>query len=250
MFLLLALVFSGGFIFLGVGSGSSGLDTFFSDVFRGGGKSGPSVSNAQKEVAKHPASAKAYRDLATAYQRNNRTVDAIGALQRYSSLKPKDAAALGELAGLQLSQATSVAQQTAALQAQQAEATVGSAFGASSTSKLGKALGTDPISSAVSSGYTTQANDLYSRQQAAYADALSSYQKLAKLQPEQPTIQFQLAQAAESAGQTPVAVAAYKRYIKLDPQSSIAPQVKARIAQLQPPPAKKKAAGVAKGGKG
>jgi tetratricopeptide (TPR) repeat protein len=246
----LAVVFAGGFVFLGVGSGSSGLNTFFSDVFRGGGSSGPSVSKAEKEVAKHPSSATAYRDLATAYQRDNRTADAIGALQRYTSLKPKDAAALGELAGLQLSQASTVAQQTAALQAQQAEATAGSTFGPSTTSKLGKALGTDPISSAVSSGYSSQASSLYSQQQTAYASALSSYQQLAKLQPEQPTIQFQLAQAAESAGQTTVAVAAYKRYLKLDPQSSIAPQVKARIVQLQPPPPKTKAAGVTKSGKG
>jgi regulator of sirC expression with transglutaminase-like and TPR domain len=250
VFVLLALVFAGGFVFLGVGSGSSGLDTFFRDVFRGGGSSGPSVSKAEKEVAKHPTSPKGYRDLATAYQRNNRTADAIGALQRYTSLRPKDATVLGELAGLQLSQATSTAQETSALQAQQAEAMAGSTFGPSSSSKLGKALGADPISSSVSSSYTSQANSLYSRQQAAYADALRSYEQLARLQPDQPTIQFQLAQAAESARQIPIAVAAYKRYIKLDPQSSIVPQVKARIAQLQPPPKKKQAAGVAKGGKG
>jgi tetratricopeptide (TPR) repeat protein len=252
VFLLLAVVFAGGFVFLGVGSGSSGLDTFFSDVFRGGGSSGPSASKAEKEVAKHPSSAKAYRDLATAYQRSNRTQDAIGALQRYTALRPKDAAALGELAGLQLSQATSVSQQAAALQAQQAEATSGTVFGPSSTSTIGKALGTDPISGAVSSGLTSQANAIYSQRQTAYTDALGSYGKLAKLQPDQPTIQFQLAQAAEAAGQAPIAVSAYKRYIKLDPQSSIAPQVRLRIAQLQPPaPAKKKkAGGVTSGGKG
>jgi tetratricopeptide (TPR) repeat protein len=253
VFLLLAIVFAGGFVFLGVGSGNSGLDTFFSDVFRGGGKSGPSVSKAQKEVADNPSSAKAYRDLATAYQQDNRTQEAIGALQRYTSLRPKDAAALGELAGLQLSQASTLSQQAALLQAQQAEATGGATFGPSSTSTLGKALGTDPISGAVSSGLTTQANTIYSQQQTAYTDAVTSYKALGKLRPDQPTIQFQLAQAAEAAGQVPVAVAAYKQYIKLDPQSSIVPQVRLRIAQLQPPPPakkKKKAAGVSSGGKG
>src|ERR671936_1598388 len=103
VFVFLAFVFAGSFVVYGVGSGSTGIGDLlrgnFGGIFGGGGSSGtPSISKAQKEVQKNPKSAKAYRDLATAYERGNQDLGAIGALESYLRLRPKDVGALRELA--------------------------------------------------------------------------------------------------------------------------------------------------------
>src|SRR5919201_4127234 len=103
VFVFLAFVFAGSFVVYGVGSGSTGIGDLlrgnFGGIFGGGNSSGtPSISKAQKEVAKNPKSAKAYRDLARAYEEKNQDLGAIGALESYLRLRPKDAGALRELA--------------------------------------------------------------------------------------------------------------------------------------------------------
>src|SRR5215467_7119877 len=109
MFLFLALVFALGFVGFGVGAGGVG----FGDILKGSGGSGvPSVSGAQKRVDENPNDAQAYRDLATAYEAKNDTTNAVGALENYTRLKPRNVDALRELAGLYLRQASD-AQQSA-----------------------------------------------------------------------------------------------------------------------------------------
>src|SRR5947199_9082929 len=67
VYVILAVLFAATFAFLGVGSGSSGLDQLFSglNIFH---HSGTSVSSAQKDIAKHPSDPAGYRKLATAYE--------------------------------------------------------------------------------------------------------------------------------------------------------------------------------------
>src|SRR5712691_6632542 len=108
MFVALAIVFSISFVAFGVGSGSTGIG----DLFKGGipffgssSSGGSSISKLQKAVAKHPQQAQGFKDLATALETKNRNDEAIAALERYTRLKPKDGAALSELAGLYLKQA-------------------------------------------------------------------------------------------------------------------------------------------------
>jgi cytochrome c-type biogenesis protein CcmH/NrfG len=71
----------------------------------------------------------------------------------------------------------------------------------------------------------------------AYNGAISSYKALVKLQPANANAQFQLAQAAQTAGDTTTAVAAYKAFLKLNPGSSTAAQIRQLIKQLAPAPA-------------
>jgi Flp pilus assembly protein TadD len=236
-YVLLAVVFAGTFAFLGVGSGNSGLDQLFNNIFHGG-SGGTSISKAQKEIAKHPRDAKGYRDLASAYEAKGQTDNAISALEQYTALKPKDETALADLAGLQGSQATDLSKQYQTISQQQQDTQVGQTFGPSSNSTLGKALGTDPLTSAVQTSVSNQSSTVYGQLQAAYAGELATYQKLEKLRPNDSSTVLQVAQTAEQAQNTTVAVAAYKRYLKLEPGSPYAAQVKARIKQLQPPPAK------------
>ena len=119
VFLALAIVFGAGFVFFGVGSGSTGIGDLFRGDFGGifgGGGSSTSIGHLEKEVAKHPNSADAWRKLATAYERKSRNDDAIGALTRYTTLRPNDANADQELAGLYLTQAQGFYDQAQAIQ--------------------------------------------------------------------------------------------------------------------------------------
>jgi predicted TPR repeat methyltransferase len=75
-------------------------------------------------------------------------------------------------------------------------------------------------------------NTLVQDVQLAYSNAVSSYQKVANLEPSNANAWFQLAQAAQTANDNPTAVTAYKRYLKLNPDSSTAPQVRQLIKQL------------------
>jgi tetratricopeptide (TPR) repeat protein len=239
MYLILAILFAVTFAFLGVGSGAnSGLDQLFSglNIF---GHGGSSVSKALKEVQKSPTDPKGFRDLATAYEAKGDSANAISALQQYTTLKPKDVAVWSELGGLQLSQAqTYVAQYQAAAQTQQL-ASPDQGFRPAS-GKLATALGTDPIEQAAATNANTATSDLYQKATLAYSGAISSYKTLVKLQPGNANAQFQLAQAAQTSGDTPTAIAAYKAFVKLNPNSSTAAQVRQLIKQLEP--AKKAAA--------
>jgi tetratricopeptide (TPR) repeat protein len=238
VFLLLAVLFAVTFAFLGVGSGSQGLDQLFNNINIFGGHHGPSVSSAQKEIQKHPTSAKGYRDLATAFEAKGDTAQAITALQQYTGMKPKDAAAWSELAGLQSTQAQSYLNdyQNAyiALQA----ATPSQSF-VPTTGKLASAF-SNPIENAQRSSVQGAVTDLQQKVGLAYNGAVGSWQHVTGLQPKNLNAWFQLAQAAQTAGNTTAAVSAYRRYLKLNPSSTSAPQIRAIIKQLSPAAPKKK----------
>src|SRR5947208_13647501 len=68
IYVLLAVLFAITFAFLGVGSGSSGLDQLFNNINIFGGGHGKSVSSAQKEIQKRPSDSKGYRHVASAYE--------------------------------------------------------------------------------------------------------------------------------------------------------------------------------------
>ncbi|HXY79923.1 MAG TPA: hypothetical protein VEH55_01020 [Gaiellaceae bacterium] len=235
-YVILAVLFAVTFAFLGVGSGSSGLDQLFSglNIFGGGG--GTSVSNALKETQKNPTDPKGFRDLATAYEAKGDTANSILALQEYTALKPKDAKAWNELAGLELVQAQNLT--TEYQNAYAAEQLAAPSVAFLPTGKLGTALGSDPIEQAAATTANTATSDLGQKVGLAYGAEVLAYQKVAKLQPNNSNAQFQLAQAAQTAGQSTVAVAAYKKFLKLNPTSSSAAQIKALIKQLSPAPAK------------
>lgn len=243
IYVLLAVLFAVTFAFLGVGSGSGGggLDQLFNNINIFGRGGGPSVSKAQKAVAKAPNDPKGYRDLATAYEAKGDTNGAISALQQYTNIKQKDAKAWSELAGLETSQAQNyLTDYQNAYQVLQLAAPSQSFL---PTGTLATALGTNPIETAQRDSVQTSVNDLQQRVQLAYNGAVSSWQKVAALQPKNADAWFQLAQAAQTSGDRATAVGAYKKYLVLNPTSSSAAQIRQLITQLQPPsvaPPKKK----------
>jgi len=233
VFVFLAVVFAGGFVVFGVGSSNLGLGDILNN--NGGGGSGqPSVSKALKETQKDPKSPKAWRDLANAYDTNGEVDAAISAWTTYTTLRPKDVTAYDSLASDYQQQFTSQTNDAAALQAA-AQNTQSTNFGPPSNSPLGRALGSlpDPIS--------TQADDAA---QQAFSNALQvrsataqkleqTYQQIVKLRkPAEPSDSFLLAQAAQNAGDSATAIAAYKRFVQLAPDDPNASYAKQQIKSL------------------
>jgi tetratricopeptide (TPR) repeat protein len=236
----LAIAFVLGFVLLGVGSGSTGVSDVLQNMFSFGSGGGTSVSSLQKKTASNPNDANAWRDLATALEQKSRTQEAVNALQRYTALRPKDQSAYEELAGQYSSLANTYATDyTNAQAAASTQAPPDATFAPPSTTPLGKAFGDpaalkDPISTAVQSQSSSQQSAAYTKYQEAQKNAEQTYQKLAALTPKDATIQIQLGQAAQSAGDTAVAIAAYKQFLKLAPTDPLAPQVKQALKALQP----------------
>jgi tetratricopeptide (TPR) repeat protein len=208
-YLVLAVLFAITFAFLGVGSGNNGgLDQLFQGLNIFSSSSNP-VSKAQKEIKDHPNSAKGLRDLATAYEGKGDSVNAISALQQYTTQKPKDAAAWSELGGLQLSQAQ--AYQSAYQAATQARQLAAPSASFLPTGKLGQGIGANPVEQAAASQVDASVQTLQQQTQLAYTNSVASFQKAATLRPADSNAWFQLAQTAQTSGDTVTAVKGYKR---------------------------------------
>jgi tetratricopeptide (TPR) repeat protein len=233
-YLVLAVLFAITFAFLGVGSGTNGgLDQLFSGLNIFSSSSNP-VSKAQKEIKDHPTAAKGYRDLTTAYEGKGDTVNAITALQQYTTYKPKAAAAFSELGGLQMGQAQ--AYRTAYEAATQARQLAAPSASFLPTGKLGQGIGSSPIEQAAASQVDASVQTLQQQTQLAYTNSVASYQKAATLQPNEPNAWFALGQSAQTSGDVTTALKAYKHYLKLSPNSTSAAQIRQLIKSLSPTP--------------
>lgn len=225
IYAFLAVIFAATFAGVGVGSGNGGgLDQLYSGLFGGGGNS---VSKAKDEIAKHPA--KGYRDLATAYETNGDNASAITALQSYLALKKNDADVWGELGGLQLTQAQTYLTQYQAVQQSAQLADPSAAFLPGGT--LAQAVGTNAAYQNAAQQASSQSSALYQQVTTSLSSAVTSYQKVTKIRPRSTTAWEELATAATNAGNSTVALGAWKTVLKLDPHSpqraSIEKQIKA-----------------------
>jgi len=236
---MLAVAFVLGFVLLGVGSGSTGVSDVLQNAFNFGSSSSTSISSLQKKTTKNPSNAQAWRDLATALEGKERTQEAVDALQRYTALRPQDQTALQELATQYSTLANNYATDYSNAQAQAtAQASPGAVFAPPSTTPFGKAFADpnalqDPIAAAVQSLSSTAQSSAFSSYQQAQKNAETTYQKLVTLSPNDATIQIQLGQAAQAANDTPTAIAAYKKFLKLAPSDPLSPQVKQALKSLQ-----------------
>jgi tetratricopeptide (TPR) repeat protein len=232
MFVFLAVALGGGFVLFGVGAGGTGVG----DILRGGGsRSGvPSISSATKKTQEHPKDVQAWRDLSTALQTDGKTDEAITAQQKVVLLAPKDTDALRELAGLYLAQASAKQRQAQDEQNRVAlTAAAGQNLPGLLVDKSGAPLVEDKISSVVGGQSSTKVQELAALVQAAAAQAVDAYKKIVKLQPSDPNVQLELAQAAQQTGDAASAIAAYKAFLKLAPDDPSAAIVKSQLKQLQ-----------------
>ena len=232
-FVFLILVFGGGFIFLGVGSGGLDLGQLLRDAFGNKGPSTGSVSKAQQAVQERPFNALARRNLANVLEKKGRVDEAIVAWQGYIKLRPKDTVALRHLGQLELGQADRYLQQAQLAALAQQEAGAGSVFAPSSGSKFGQSLGQNPIASAVSTKANAQLQQASLKYQAAANQAVVSYQQIVKITPRDQQALLALAQAADTVRKPAVAISAYKRVLALGLDEATAAQIRQRIKTLQ-----------------
>ena len=229
MFVLLALFFGVGFVAFGVGAGGTGIGDIFRNHQTGGG--GPSVNKALEATQKQPNNPKAWLELANVYRTKTETDEAIAAQIRYTELAPKDPNGFRTLASDYFDQA-----RQRAIEAQNSQI---SAVYSGSISPAGegptlnnKPLFTDPLGGVSPNNASSAYAVAVQAQSAALQNAVSAYQKVAALTPNDPNVQAELGSNALQAGNTTVAIQAFKRYLKLAPDSSDAPLIRRQLKQL------------------
>jgi len=230
MFLFLALAFGLGFVGFGVGAGGVGVGDVFRDA--AGGSGVPSISDSEQKVLDNPKDAQAFKDLATAYQAEGDIDQAVEAMTSYIALKPKDTDALRELAALYLQKA-STAQERAQIYQVRSDYLAPGKVRDTIFQLGGSPLSPDPITNAVSTSYEREISAAASEIQGASAQAVEAYRKITEIQPTDPTVQLELAQAAQSANDTATVIAAYEAFLKLAPDDPTAPEVRKILKQYK-----------------
>ena len=230
VFVFLALVFALGFVFFGVGSGSTGIGDLLKgnfNLFGGGGGTSSSVKKAVKATQEHPKDPEAWNDLATAYQTEGKLDDANRAREQLLKLRPKDIDALQQVAGYYENRAAVKQAEAQRLQSQ-APLDYGTIVGIPQTSQVGQLLGQDQVTQQLSQ----KANAAFAEASTALRKDESLLKRIVKIQSDDPNLQFRLAQIADYLGDTAVAIAAYKQVVKLAPNDPTATQAKQRLALL------------------
>lgn len=225
MFVFLALVFGLGFVGFGVGAGGIGIGDVFRDS--SGGASGASVSSAREETEKNPQDPQAWRDLSTALQTEGETTEAIAALERAVDLAPKDVSLLRELSAVYIAQG--IEKSRVAQEAQASAALIGGAGIPGGLTSNGQPVAVDKVAEARTGLINVEASAAAGEAQTAYGAAVTTYKKIAKLQPGDPNVQLELAQTAQSAGDTTTALAAYERFLELAPDDPSAAIVRQQL---------------------
>jgi tetratricopeptide (TPR) repeat protein len=231
VFVFLAFVFAAGFVFFGVGSGSTGLGDLLRGNFNifgsGGSTTSTAVKNALKRTQAHPKDPEAWRALATAYSGDGKLDQANKANEHLLKLRPNDTSTLQSVAGFYETRAQNKANEASALQAG-LPASIGTILGLSQTSQLGQALSNDPTTTQLQQ----KINAAITAENSALQKDTATYKRLAKLQPDDVNTQFHYAQLADLTGDAPSAVKAYQRVVRLAPKDPAAQQARQRIAAL------------------
>ena len=200
----------------------------------GGGTSGPSVSDAQKKIDK--GNLAAYKELADAYRQDGKLDQAVAAGDQYLKVRPKDYDYMRTVAGDYEGQASRLRDQAAAIQDQVTSSTGGTTFAPPGNTLLGRALQPGKIDSELTTAANQKLTELYSGLQTSFSHATRLYQRLAVHSPNDVLLQLLLANAAYQSRNNPVALKAYRRIIKLAPDSQEAAQARQQIQFMKSQP--------------
>jgi tetratricopeptide (TPR) repeat protein len=233
VYVLLAVIFAGGFVFLGVGSGSGGIGDLLQGNFFGGGGSSTSsqISDKQKAIQQHPRDVNLYLDLAGLYQTDNKESQALAALQNAQKVAPRNVDLMNRIAGIYSAQAAREADRYNTLLTAYGQ-NAASPPGVDTSTELGQAITSDPYTQ----GLQRQLNEAYTKVTGSYTKAESVYRQAAtaaKGTSGEPTALLQWASAATSANDVNGAITAYERFLKVAPDDTNAPTVRQTLAQLK-----------------
>ena len=228
MFVFLALVFGLGFVGFGVGAGGVGVG----DIFRGSSSGVQSVSDARGETEDRPRDPEAWRDLATALETEGDTAEAVVALDTAVELAPRDASSLRRLAGLRLALASERQQDAQLLQIAAVYRAPSQVFpGLVGTG--GQPIAQDPLATAIVGTVSRRVTTALQDAGFQATQAVDAYRRLVALQPDDPNVQLELAQAAQQTGDSATAIGAYERFLKLAPDDPSAAIVREQLKQLR-----------------
>ena len=233
VYVLLAVIFAGGFVFLGVGSGSGGIGDLLQGNFFGNGGSSTSsqISDKQKAIRQHPRAVNLYLDLAGLYQTDNKESQALAALQNAQKVAPRNVDLMNRIAGIYSAQAAREADRYNTLLTAYGQ-NAASPPGVDTSTELGQAITSDPYTQ----GLQRQLNEAYTKVTGSYTKAESVYRQAAtaaKGTSGEPTALLQWASAATSANDVNGAITAYERFLKVAPDDTNAPTVRQTLAQLK-----------------
>lgn len=233
VYVLLAVIFAGGFVFLGVGSGSGGIGDLLQGNFFGNGGSSTSsqISDKQKAIQQHPRNVNLYLDLAGLYQTDNKESQALAALQNAQKIAPRNVDLMNRIAGIYSAQAAREADRYNTLLTAYGQ-NAASPPGVDTSTELGQAITSDPYTQ----GLQRQLNEAYTKVTGSYTKAESVYRQAAtaaKGTSGEPTALLQWASAATSANDVNGAITAYERFLKVAPDDTNAPTVRQTLAQLK-----------------
>jgi cytochrome c-type biogenesis protein CcmH/NrfG len=233
VYVLLAVIFAGGFVFLGVGSGSGGIGDLLQGNFFGsnGSSTSSQISDKQKAIRQHPSDVNLYLDLAGLYQTDNKESQALAALQNAQKVAPRNVDLMNRIAGIYSAQAAREADRYNTLLAAYGQ-NAASPPGVDTSTELGQAITSDPYTQ----GLQRQLNEAYTKVTGSYTKAESVYRQAAtaaKGTSGEPTALLQWASAATSANDVNGAITAYERFLKVAPDDTNAPTVRQTLAQLK-----------------
>lgn len=233
VFLFLAIAFAGSFVFFGVGAGGSGIGDYLSDLFnRPVQGEGPSLEDARGAVQERPNDPEARLELANAAQREGEVDEAIGAFERYRTMRPEDSDAMRTLAAL-YGQKIAEAQQRADIASSQAqEASLPRTLAPEDSPFLQEILGNE-ITDSISAQAEARANAANAEVQRLATLQRSVFQDLTALVDDDPLLLLQFAQSSEAAQDYESAIAAYEDFLDLAPNNPNAAQIEERIETLK-----------------
>jgi hypothetical protein len=234
VFAVLAVVFAGSFVFLGVGSGGSALTDFLNgNIHLFGSSSGPSVQSVQQKVAKDPTNAKLRLQLAQLLVQKNRIDEAIPAYKAYLKLKPGDTGGLLGLAGVYSTKITALSNE---LQSPPTPPWAGlNAFlPVAQTTALGTALsGLQPPELSITALQQGQ-TDLLQKQLAGVVTAhLGIYRTIAAKTPGDSGAFHEIEVIASQDGDVTAAIAIDKQFLKKFSTDPLVPDIKQEIKTLE-----------------
>jgi hypothetical protein len=210
VFVFLALVFAVGFVAFGVGGNIPG--TGFGDILQGagGGSAGPSAGEARDKIEENP---NAYED--------------------YLELRARDADVKRTVAGMYLSRANNARDEYANVYAQYQSQTGAGLFSPPQDSPFGRALG-GKIDQEFQAIYSERLNEMNQRMQNAFGRAATLYSQIVATHPDdEALLQLQLGDSAYQARRIPLALNAYKAFLKLSPDDQNAAYARQQIAALE-----------------
>lgn len=235
VFVLLAAAFGIGFVGFGIGGtgGGGGVADAIGDIFGSDGSALPSSSDAANRLADNPNDPEAREAYANALFGEQRFDEARVAYESFLELQPQNTSALRQVALIYQSDWAVAQSRADRLTDEAAQADPGTTilFDSSST-PFTQSLARNTLEGAVADVLRNQAGEAQEEADAAAGPWVATLEQIATIEPNSPTIQLQLGQAAEQSNDFERAIAAYLRALELDTAGGNAVAVRDQILFL------------------